>query len=427
MANIFYRSVFICFCLLLHLRLGHQTGGSLVWYNITQPFVRGALCNDFTGAGYFIRKVISETELGGSSGMEFLEANFSASENQGGNKKWVIFLEGGGGCTSPVTCNERFIDQDIRRQYREFRNGVFTVDVEKAWNTYKHDTLKVISKLMTTLWRFSPLSIERHSNGFYADSSYGQEWKIEGRDILSKSKEDNPDFYNYNHVLVPYCSSDLWLKNTNNFRKALSKNFTFQFRPDFTEDYQFTFRGVSIFKSVIEDLYSFHSFGEATEVLLAGSSAGGLGALNHASWLNNQLRNHATCQLRVFIDSAWFINFKGEILNQFAPSELKKLIRSDEISESCTPLNKNYEMVKGRQDEELNAVVACVSPHLFLLRNRFPMDVPLFSVFSRYDLYLLSRSIASVTISEVSWNIKRKNRLCIWFTNLSAKLYTVYA
>ncbi len=374
-----------------------SSGSRLVWHNITQPFVRGALCNDFTGAGYFIRKVNSEI-LSGSG--EYTKPEVEESYPLRNKEPWLIFLEGGGGCTTPVSCNERFIEQSIRMQYRDLRDDGFVVDVEKAWNEHRSDPLTVTSKLMTSIWRFSHL--EKNGSNYYVGDS-GPVWEIEGRDLLSTSSEDNPDFYYYNHVLIPYCSSDIWLKNTNNYRKVLSENFTFQFQPNATEDFQFTFRGETIFKSVIEDLYSYHELGNADEVLLAGSSAGGVGALNHAAWLNNNLAKHGGGKLRVLIDSAWFINFKGEILKQFAPSILKKLIRSGEISESCMPFNKNYEFVEGRQDEESDAIVACVSAHLFLLRNRFPKNVPLFTVFSRYDLYLLSRSIAAVTFSEVSY------------------------
>ena len=393
-------AIFLCFYLPDRLGCSPSAAieGKLVWHNISQPFQRGALCNDFTGAGYFIRKVKGE-DISSSSG----SGSYDFEDQRGGNRKWIVFLEGGGGCTSPVSCNERFIEQNIRRQYQEFRNGKFVVNVAKAWDRYRNEPLKVTSKLMTSLWRFSPRSPGMAtSSSNISKESPGNIWTVEGRDILSTDEEENPDFYHYNHVLVPYCSSDVWLKNTNNFRKVMNKNFTFQFKPNFTEDFQFTFRGVAIFRSVIEDLYSYHGLGGAVEVLLAGSSAGGVGALNHASWLNSVFKKQGSTRLRVLLDSAWFIDFKGEIVNQFAPSELKKLLRTKEILETCTPFNKDFVVVKGQNDEEQNAIMACVSAHLFLARNRFPKDVPLLTIFSRYDLYLLARSVAAVAITEVS-------------------------
>jgi len=394
-----YLLVFLCLCLPHRLNCS-SIEDKLVWNNISEPFQRGALCNDFSGAGYFIRK-IEPKDVDSRSGSGFLDLNSQEEEN----RKWVIFLEGGGGCTTPVSCNERFIEQNIRSEYQEFKNGRFVVNVAEAWNRYKNDPLKVTSKLMTSLWRFSPQSYEASYNGSSSNTSHsssGNVWTVEGRDLLSTDSEKNKDFYNYNHVVIPYCSSDVWLKNTNNFKKALDENFAFQFNPNDTKDFQFTFRGIAIFRSVVEDLFSFHGLGGAEEVLLAGSSAGGIGALNHAAWLNNALKKQGNAKLRVLLDSAWFINYKGEILNQFAPSELKKLIKTEEISENCLPPNKNVSAGEEHSDEELYALIACVSAQTFLTRNHFPEGVPLLTIFSRYDLYLLSRSIASVALAEVS-------------------------
>ncbi len=52
--------------------------------------------------------------------------------------------------------------------------------------------------------------------------------------------------------------------------------------------------------------------GMATEVVLSGSSAGGVGVVNHAQWLQRQLQPNA--ELLVIFDSAWFINFQGKVL-----------------------------------------------------------------------------------------------------------------
>jgi hypothetical protein len=39
----------------------------------------------------------------------------------------------------------------------------------------------------------------------------GGTMEIEGRDILDTDPTENPLFHDYNHVLIPYCSSDIWL------------------------------------------------------------------------------------------------------------------------------------------------------------------------------------------------------------------------
>lgn len=400
-----------------------QITDRLVWHNISQPFTRGALCNDFTGAGYFIRKEPDSESGSGFDQNGTLNPDWDLTKNQGSQRsnevkenKWVIFLEGGGGCTTPISCNERFIEHRIRNQYRVFQNGTLKVDVAKAWNAHKDKPLQVTSKLMTTLWTFSPWGAGGNDDTSSSNNPPSEQiWTIEGRNILSTSPAENPDFYNHHHVLVPYCSSDLWLKKTNNYRKVYSKNFAFEFRPEFTEEHQFTFRGAVIFQSLIEDLYEFHGFEKVTQVVLAGSSAGGVGALNHAYWLKRQLgvRGHPRgkeCLLRVLLDSSWFIDFKGEIGIQFAPSDLNDLVESNEIIETCSLVDNEYarnntKRVGGEASQQLTdetSSINCLSAPLLLSSGKFPTDVPLLTIFSRYDLYLLVRSLASsASIGEV--------------------------
>ena len=293
--------------MVLLLRAG--LSNSLMWRNVTRAVERGALCNDFSPAGYFIRK---NTPYSSDSSRR--------SDNSSQSSKWVIFLEGGGGCTSPISCNERFIERTIRKQHTQTVNGSTFVNVSEAWTKYKEEPLMVTSKLMTSLWRFSEP---------YRESSY-QLWQIQGRDLLSTDRNENPDFHDYNHVLIPYCSSDLWLKKTSNFVKAQENDFHFRFDPDLTTEHQFTFRGAAIFHSVIEDLFSYHGLSHAHEVLLGGSSAGGIGAMNHARWLQKKLRRFSSplCNLLVLSDSSWFINFQGIIDDQFPPEEIKDLIEN---------------------------------------------------------------------------------------------------
>ena len=207
------------FCLLFCFLSISASSSSLVWHNITRAIERGALCNDFSPAGYFIRK---NNPI--SSNLSNVEDAFS---------RWVIFLESGGGCTTPKSCNERFIQQSIRKEYTHTVNGSKFIDVAQAWNDYRSEPLTVTSKLMTSIWRFSGQYRAKNSNL----------WLVEGRDILSTNQHENPDFYQYNHVLIPYCSSDLWLKKTQNYIKARDHNFRFVFDPNSDTEHQFTFRG----------------------------------------------------------------------------------------------------------------------------------------------------------------------------------------
>ena len=83
--------------------------------------------------------------------------------------------------------------------------------------------------------------------------------------ILSPLAQENPFWSNANHVFVPYCSSDSW-----SGRKS---------KPDNSRD-SFRFMGSMIVRQVIADLIPL-GLGNAqgTDLLMAGSSAGGLGVM----------------------------------------------------------------------------------------------------------------------------------------------------
>ena len=309
---------------------------SLKWHNITNPYQRGALCNDYTPAGYFLRPTSSNST------------------------KWIIFLEGGGGCTSIKQCNERYIDQRIRRL---FLNDNDEIDSSAAWTAFENDKLAVTSKLMTSLWRFR--------------STTGDDWEIKGTDMLASSPADNPIFFDYNKVLIPYCSSDLWLGLSNNYEKAIlndSRSFQFAYDP-VSKNNQFTFRGAAIFRSTIVDLLNYHSLDVATDVVLAGSSAGGLGALNHARWLKDITK---TVKLSVLADSAWFIDFKGTLNFTKQREEL---------------LMEDKEFVCGSDLSD------CIVAGPLLSETDFPSDVPVLVIFSMYDLYLLGARLKDLNDS----------------------------
>lgn len=86
----------------------------------------------------------------------------------------------------------------------------------------------------------------------------------ESAGILSPSAKENPYWHDANHVLVPYCSSDSWTG-----RKAV---------PDSRDGWRFM--GSLIVRQVIADLIPLGlSHSQGSELLLAGSSAGGLGVM----------------------------------------------------------------------------------------------------------------------------------------------------
>ena len=254
----------------------------LHWANVTN---RAALCNDFTQAGFFHRR---------------------PTENGAG--KWIIYLESGAVCYSNETCNRRYFNstiQDRESKDRHANNGYGDFDTTAAFSKYKETNF--VNPLMTSMLCFN-------DTRFFPDGLH-----IEGKDLFDRST--NHTLADHGQVVIPYCSSDVWLGGEDGTRHEDIIDDTpygcrqFRYVPD-ADGLQFTFRGKIIFQSVLRDLDEMYGLSTtATELILAGSSAGGVGAMNLAKWVVQEFPN---LTVKVITDSAWFVNFRDGINHQFA-------------------------------------------------------------------------------------------------------------
>ena len=335
-----------------------------------------ALCNDFTRAGFFHR-----------NGSDM-------------NKKWVIFLESGSLCYSNGTCNRRYFQPHVRERYSTYGSfGEF--DTTVAWESTglaAQSFAEFVNPLMTSLYCF------RNETRYFGSS---EEFSVEGRDILSSDCIHNPTFCHHGHVMIPYCSSDVWLGKNENYVSKDNMSTKkeppcdcwdqecFKYNPT-SKELQFTFRGQIIFKSVLQTLDEMYNLQEAEEIVLIGSSAGGIGVLNLVNWVRKEYSN---VSIKVVIDSSWFINFRDSINQEFG---------------SLNYNDKNSSMF-GRLLDSHNACndtrlgyPCCLSTQCILTQSNpnteepyYPHDVPLFSITSLYDVFLLANSLANV-VSKVS-------------------------
>lgn len=269
----------------------------LKWQTLSND---SALCNDFTKAGFFHR---------------------NATEN--GTGKWVVFLESGSLCFSNETCNRRYFQSHIRDKFSKdgFANGGFgDFDTNAAYNAVKTNSgTDFVNPLMTSMSCFK-------------DSKYfpNGRLEIEGKDFFDRTT--NPHvLQDHGQVVVPYCSSDVWLgsqvsKNQDPDVCECFDSKCFAYDPNFS-GLQFTFRGKIIFQSLLRDLDSMYRLHNARELVLIGSSAGGLGVLNLARWVTDE---YPHISLKVITDSSWFINFRDGINKQF--SALQESLAGPEIS-----------------------------------------------------------------------------------------------
>ncbi len=262
------------------------------------------MCNDFSHAIYYLDK--------------------STTSN-----KWVIFFEGGGGCSSFTSCNKRWIEDNGRSQ----------------------------ALMSSSRIRFPQT--------------------VTGEDILSNDRSNNPQFHDYSHVLVPYCSSDAWLANRSHPR--FNNHEEFRFNETENAD-NFVFKGRVIFQSVIQDLLAIPGgLGTAKEIVLAGSSAGGVGVLNNIAWVQEQINSNV--KILVLIDSSWFVPFDGHHPISWTNEQANLLgITQD----ACLDVSLGFPCCTSP---------ACLLRKGYLSPNSTP---PVFAVSSMYDIFTLEAALVDL-------------------------------
>ena len=283
-------------------------------------------------------------------------------------------------------------------------------DPSLVWNktiVSGRDPTDVISPLMTSMQCLQNVT-EYFSNGLSSS--------IEGRDILDPDPAKNPLFHSYNHVVIPYCSSDVWLgeetANTEavematsqcdcfNYTTSANRNGCFNFNPS-SPNVQFTFRGKTIYQSIIQQLLVDYGMDIADKVILAGSSAGGLGVINHAKWTHETL--NSSTKLMVFVDSAWFIDFQNGIQEIFNGA-------SNNRRSSISNNQRLFQLLMSNSacnDTDRLGYPCCISAHCVMTQRNsdgelqyYPEDTPTFALFSIYDIYLLAPGLARVASLE---------------------------
>jgi hypothetical protein len=225
---------------------GLGAGVDLRKYTIDTTKFPNAVCNDGTPAVFY----------------------YGAATRAEDRGKWVIFLQGGGGCSNGQACAERWCGIDSN----------FGMD-----------------KMSTSLAKE----------------------QIRGNGFLSPDARNR--FGTWNRVLVYYCSSDSWAGTKTTTLTAIAVGNS--------REYDIQFRGSSIVDAVFDTLRNAvpiarrrvvgHAAGptpdatawpdldEATHVLFAGSSGGGNGVINNTDRVNAKLRasNPGLADFRTVIDA----------------------------------------------------------------------------------------------------------------------------
>ncbi|XP_064099049.1 palmitoleoyl-protein carboxylesterase NOTUM-like [Macrobrachium nipponense] len=118
--------------------------------------------------------------------------------------------------------------------------------------------------------------------------------------ILSPDPKVNPHWWEANHVFVPYCSSDSWSGTRYSAESAGG----------------FSFMGSVIIENVIQAVVRLN-LTHGHKLILAGSSAGGVGAMVNVDRVSQQLLDQGIeAEVRAVSDSGWFLDNEP-----FAPLE----------------------------------------------------------------------------------------------------------
>lgn len=214
---------------------GVAPGADLFRINIDLRDYPNAVCNDGTPATMFVRRFATKRD----------------------KNKWILFLLGGGDCTTALECAQRWCS------------------IATGYGANKMSTSYL--------------------------NAQGATKSIEGKGIFSQDASIN-NFAGWNQVFVYYCSSDNWEGSASNVRLTAADENGNQL------DYLINFRGADIVEAVIATLQreprgdpvTYKESGgnelvlpdidKAEMVLFTGSSAGGDGVKNNVDRVGDLLR-----------------------------------------------------------------------------------------------------------------------------------------
>ena len=179
---------------------------------------------------------------------------------------------------------------------------------------------------------------------------------VEGTDLLTRG--DSAPFDDFHHVYIGSCSSDFFLAR---------RNGTFSIGGD----REFFFRGYFIGRAVFDDLQNL-GLSDGSDMVLAGTGAGGIGAINHAISFQQEGKYP---ELALLIDSAWHVNHDDIFREVLGSLEYQ----SDIFFEACKrtlPGAYNY---------------PCCLSSVCLARNYLNMlNVSTFFITSSSDMFVVS-------------------------------------
>ncbi|CAH9133846.1 unnamed protein product [Cuscuta epithymum] len=188
-------------------------------------------------------------------------------------------------------------------------------------------------------------------------SKFMEKW-LQFTGILSNRQEENPDFYNWNRVIVRYCDGASFTGDSESEVNGLH------------------FRGQRIWKAAIDELMS-RGMRSASHTLLSGCSAGGLATILHCDEFQKFFGRGTT--VKCLSDAGLFMNAMdvshGRTLQKFFQGVVKVQGSYKNLPSSCT----------GHRDPAL-----CFFPQYVIS----DLKTPLFILNAAYDSWQIQASLA---------------------------------
>ncbi|XP_021738078.1 pectin acetylesterase 9-like [Chenopodium quinoa] len=195
--------------------------------------------------------------------------------------------------------------------------------------------------------------------------------------ILSNKDSHNPDFYNWNRVLLRYCDG-----------ASLAGNSKYE---DGTKSLYF--RGQKIWQAMISDLLP-QGLAHAEKALLSGDSAGGLAVFLHCDNFSRSLPGNAT--VKCISDAGLFLDIKD-----VAHNDTIRSLFHDVVSLQGVEQNLNQECTSSQSDPK-----QWFFPQYLLSY----IKTPLFILNSAYDTWQFHNILVpSLADRKGKWNNCKKN------------------
>lgn len=146
-------------------------------------------------------------------------------------------------------------------------------------------------------WCYEIADCYERSKTLFGSSTQWSETKTILYGPMSDNNVTNPTFSNFNRVYMAYCDGASFSGNREN---PISYNNSLIY-----------YRGQNIFDSVYDSLISTKGFSSAKNVLLTGSSAGGLAVYLHADYVMEKYLPTTLEKFKILPDSGFFLNHKN--------------------------------------------------------------------------------------------------------------------